>query len=185
MPRLPALITTAARIPAHGHSRRAREPGKMSTLLGFSCPGGSGARAAGTPGGGGGGWGVVRAPPLLARSVTWPAAPPAGRSRDSRAVALAAAGRRGAGLPAGAGPGGPRGTGRRREGAALGAPAGPPGHRATPVPPAARPSRSWAGRAEQRSVSARCGISAPAGAGAAGIAPGDPSFLLGRPTGRL
>lgn len=50
MPRLPALITAAARIPAHGHPRRAQEPGKMSTLLGFSCHGGSGASAEGTPG---------------------------------------------------------------------------------------------------------------------------------------
>lgn len=50
MPRLPALITAAARIPAHGHPRRAQEPGKMSTLLGFSCPGGSGASPEGTPG---------------------------------------------------------------------------------------------------------------------------------------
>nr|CAI9708886.1 unnamed protein product [Rangifer tarandus platyrhynchus] len=106
---------------------------------------------------------ALRAPPLLARSVTWPAAPaaPAGRSRDSRAVALAAAaaGRRGGGA---AGGGGAWGTPRdwpkegggcsRRPGRAT----WPPGHASAasraPEPELGREGRAKIGECSLRDL---------------------------------
>lgn len=113
----------------------------------------------------------LRAPPLLARSITWPAAPP--RAGHVTAALLPwqrlRLGGGGAGQPAGAGPGGPRGTGGRREGAALGARAGPPGHASAasraPEPESGREGRAKIGECSLRVSGEGGGISAPAGDG--------------------